>query len=177
MITSFKYLKTNFLSLRHPHPIWSSLDGNPYQTKAAHIQPLILSGKYPTERFRRFWLGNDNGYCLFSPCSSLKIQESLQHMLLHCPTLSDVRRRLCLFISKLVGEYTFLGDLVRLFWNNVEDDEKVQFLTDCSVIPYIIEATQIHGDIVHRLCFRISRTWCRSIHVARLKKLGRFYKD
>ena len=165
------------MSLRHPHPIWSSLDGNLYQTKAARIQALILSGKYPTERFRGFWSGNDNGYYLCSPCSNLKIQESVQHMLLHCPALSDERRRLCLFISKLAGEYTFLGDLVRLFLNNVEDDEKVQFLTDCSVLPYIIEATQIHGDIVHRLCFRISRTWCRSIHVARLKKLGLFYKD
>ena len=177
MMSSLRFLKSEFLSLTYPHPLRQSLDGNPYQTKAARIQALILTGKYPTERFRRFWSGNDHGYCLFSPCFNLKICESVEHMLLHCPAVSEERRRLALFTSKLVLENNVLEDIVPILSDEYEDDVKVQFLADCSTLPKIISAFQIHGEIIHQLCFKISRTWCRSIHVARLKKLGRYYKD
>ena len=176
-MSSLKFLKPEFISLDHPHPLWKSLDGNPYQAKAARIQALILSGKYPTERFRRFWSENDNGFCLFDSCFNLKKVESVEHMLLHCPAFSDERRRLCLFTSNLMLENSILEDIVPILSDNYEDDIKAQFLADCSVLPQVITATQIHGEIVHELCFKISRTWCRTIHVARLKKLGRWYKD
>ena len=53
LLSSLRYLQPRYLSLSDPHPIWTSLDGNPYQAKAAHIQALFLSGRYRTERMCR----------------------------------------------------------------------------------------------------------------------------
>ena len=98
-------------------------------------------------------------------------------MLLHCPEHCEERRRLGAFILDMLRENHFLPRIVPLIGDDIEDEEKMQFLTDCSVMPKVIEATQIYGEIVHQLCFKISRTWCRSIHVARSKKLGRYSRD
>ena len=54
-LPSLAYLQPSFLSLSSPHPIWTSLDGNPYQAKAARIQALFFSGRYRSERLCRFW--------------------------------------------------------------------------------------------------------------------------
>ena len=49
-----------------------------------------------------------------------------------------------------------------------------QFLLDCSVLPEVINAVQLHGqDILHHL-FTISRMWCFALHRDRLKLLGRW---
>ena len=66
-LSSLHSLHTPYLSLAVPHPIWTTLDGNPYQTKAASVQALFLSGRYRSERLRRHWsMVNRNGYCLRS---------------------------------------------------------------------------------------------------------------
>ena len=54
-LSSLRYFQPYFLSLSRTHPIWSSLDGSPYQSKAAHVQALLLTGRYRTERLKRFW--------------------------------------------------------------------------------------------------------------------------
>ena len=91
-IPSLKFLITPFLSLLKPHPIWTSLDGNPYQAKAAKVQALFLSGRYRTERLCRFWSSNSNGYCLLDSCLNLKYFDDYSHILLHCSGLIDERR-------------------------------------------------------------------------------------
>ena len=97
-----------FNSLLRPHPIWSSLDGNPYQTKAAHIQALLLTGRYRTERLCRFWSSNKDGLCILEKCFNLKISESIEHFLLHCDSLSDERRRLVLYSLSFAAENPIL---------------------------------------------------------------------
>ena len=49
-----------------------------------------------------------------------------------------------------------------------------QFLLDSSVIPEVINAVQLHGEQVLYLIFKVSRTWCYSLHRKRLKLLGRW---
>ena len=64
-----RFLKADFLSLSCPHPIWSCLPGsNPYEVRAARIQPLLLTGRYRTEKLTRHWSGNPNGFCLQASC-------------------------------------------------------------------------------------------------------------
>ena len=121
-LPSLAYLQPRFLSLSSPHPIFTSLDGNPYQAKAARIQSLFISGRYRTEELCRFWSQNKEGFCLLDSCKNL------------------------------------------------------QFLMDCSVLPLAITTYQEYGAIIHQDLFRVSRTWCRSVHVARLKALGRYCK-
>ena len=47
-LCSLKYLRPEYLSPSKPHPIFTSLDGNPYQAKAAKVQALFLPGRYYT---------------------------------------------------------------------------------------------------------------------------------
>ena len=52
-----------------------------------------------------------------------------------------------------------------------------QFLVDCSVLPEVIAVGQVLGDkLVHHHLFRVSRTWCYTLHRDRLKILGRWRK-
>ena len=74
-LRSLEYLRPEYLSLSRPHPIFTSLDGNPYQAKAAKVQALFLSGRYYTERLCRFWSDNKFGYCLLDSCKNLNIYE------------------------------------------------------------------------------------------------------
>ena len=175
-LPSLQYLHPSFLSLSLPHPIWTSLDGNPYQAKAARIQSLFLTGRYRSERLCRFWSSNREGYCLLSTCKEDKLFEDIEHILLRCSGLSDERRRLNRFTNEYVSDKPVLKKIVeRYLFSGVEDD-CMQFLIDCSVLPMVITAYHAHGKTIHQQLFKISRTWCRSLHVARMKALGRYTK-
>ena len=137
----------------------------------------IFTGKYPTERSRRFWSGNANGFCLLPNCINLKLFDTPAHILLHCVSLTAERRRLLDFTKTLIDQNPFLENIVPLLLNNAKDEDKMQFLIDCSVLPQVIDGTQKYGDIIMNLCFKISRTWCRSLHIARSKGLGRYSSD
>ena len=173
-LSSLQYLHPGFLSLSLPHPIWTSLDGNPYQAKAARIQSLFLTGRYRSERLCRFWSSNREGYCLLSTCNSKELYEDIEHILLRCRGLTDERRRLQLFTTNYVSDKPVLRKIVDAYLYSDDEDDRMQFMLDCSVLPMVIAAYQEHGQIIHKQLFKISRTWCRSLHVARMKALGRF---
>ena len=175
-ITSLKYLKTSFLSLSRPHPIWTSLtSSNPYQAKSARIQALFLSGRYRTEKLARFWSSNTDGSCLLEPCCSEKISDTVEHILVRCPALDKTRRRLEAFTLNFAADKPYLLRLLSEYLLNCTDDDiSAQFLVDCSILPNVISAYQQLGSMVHEDLFRITRTWCRSLHVDRIKLLGRY---
>ena len=173
-LPSLEYLQPSHLSLSCPHPIWTSLDGSPYQAKAARIQALLLSGRYRTQRLCRFWSSNKDGYCLLSPCNNSFLFEDIEHFLLRCTALTEVRRRLFRFTVDYVREKPVLKQVCDAYLQPSNTTLFMQFLLDCSVLPLVISAVQTHGQVVHFHLFRISRTWCRSLHVARQKLLGRY---
>ena len=88
--------------------------------------------------------------------------------------MTDERRRLNLFTTDYVSDKPVLKTIVDEYLYSDTEDDRMQFLLDCSVLPLVITAYQKHGQIVHNQLFKISRTWCRSLHVARMKALGRF---
>ena len=175
-LPSLSFLQPDFLSLSSPHPIYSSLDGNQYQAKAARIQSLFLSGRYRSEELCRFWSQNRDGFCLLDSCKDLKISENIQHILLHCAGLTEVRRRLVAFTGKMTDDKPVLKQIIESYLFSQDEELRMQFLMDCSVLPPVITAYQEYGATIHQSLFRVSRTWCRSVHVARLKALGRFCK-
>ena len=177
LLPSLQYLQPQYLSLSSPHPIWTSLDDNPYQAKAAHIQAIFLSGKYRSERLCRHWSQNKFGICLLQPCNSLNMFEDIEHILLHCSGLNNERRRLESFTKNFVADKPVLQPIVFSYLLKTTDNYlRMQFLLDCSVLPLVITSFQAHGDIIHKQLFRISRTWCHSLHVGRMKSLGRYNK-
>ena len=151
----------------------STAGSSPYQIAKATVQAKMLSGRYRTARLMRHWSQNREGYCLLPLCSRLEIHEDIDHILVHCASLEDTRTRLTDFsysqcsnpvISYLVQKYCTHKN--HLF---------PQFLLDCSTIPEVITASQEYGEYVLDQLFRITRTWCYSIHRTRLKLLGRWH--
>ena len=175
-LPSLSYLQPGFLSFSSPHPIFTSLDGNPYQAKAARIQSLFLSGRYRTEQLCRFWTQNKNGVCLLDSCKEQHLPENIQHILLHCDGLTEVRRRLIDFTKKFTDDKPVLRQIIETYLFSQDQELRMQFLMDCSVLPLVISTFQEYGPNIHQSLYRISRTWCRSVHVARLKALGRYCK-
>ena len=172
-LPSLCFMDPRYLSLSSPHPLWCSLDGNSYQSEAAFIQALFLSGRYRTEMLCRFWSQNVHGFCLICLNSNLKIAGTMEHILLQCDGLTGERRRLYDLSRDFVADNPILKPILDAYLYCDNNDLKMRFLLDCSVLPDVITAKQLLGDKVHHLLFKLTRTWCRSIHRARLRKLGR----
>ena len=168
-LSSLQYLLTPYLSLTQPHPIFTSLQGNPYELRAASVQALLLCGRYRTEKLRRHWSRNREGYCINQECYNLKQVESREHFLLHCRSFSDERRRLHRIITDFSADKPVLKNLLDNYFFIDDNTVRMQFILDPSVLPNVISAAQIFGGVIHQLCFKVSRLWCRSLHAARMK--------
>ena len=173
-LSSLQYFHAEFQSLCTPHPLWSTAGSSPYQVSKATVQAKMLSGRYRTERLMRFWSKNKKGVCLLPTCKDLEIPEDLEHILIHCGSLEDARVGLADFSTTYSENYEQIKEIVRELCNP-SHPQFTQFLLDCSCLPSVITAAQLHGDLVLHHLFRITRTWCYSLHRARLKLLGRWH--
>ena len=145
----------------------------PYEVAKARVQALLLSGRYRTELLCRHWSSNSEGFCLLPSCLGLGVKEDLEHILLKCGSLAGTRERLCSFTSKHAMSLPHLCSTL-LTLTRPDHPMFCQFLLDCSVIPDVISLVQALGeDVLHHL-FKVSRTWCYSLHRDRLKMLGRW---
>ena len=52
-LQSLEWFKPNFMSLRKPHPIWSTAGSNPHEVSKAVQQARFLSGRYQMESLAR----------------------------------------------------------------------------------------------------------------------------
>ena len=173
--SSLSLVHTPFMSLVVPHPIWTTLDGNPYQTRAAAVQALLLSGRYRTERLRRFWTPeNREGFCLQSECFNLKKLEDVRHILLLCSAYNCERRRLFALATKSAQNFPLRKPILDEYLFNCSDVKiQLQFLLDCSSLPLVVTARQLFGDHTLQHLFKFTRTWCFMIHKKRMTSLGR----
>ena len=170
---SLSHFNPSFMSLVSPHPIFLSAGSSPYEVIKARVQAILLSGRYKTERLCRFWSRNPNGYCLTPSCKNADIQEDVEHILLHCKSLSSTRSSLREFTANFSKIHPHLREILLTF-TAPQHPQFCQFLMDCSVIHEVISFTQEHGqDKLYQL-FKVTRTWCYSLHRDRLKMLGRW---
>ena len=72
------------MSLKNPHPIWTTAQGNPHEVTKAIQQARFLSGRYRTEYLSRHWSNNPRGCCRTEDSCS-DIIEDTKHILLECP--------------------------------------------------------------------------------------------
>ena len=167
-LESLKYFHPQFMSLEFPHPIFMSTKSSSYEVTKAGVQAILLSGRYRTERLSRHWSANPSGSCLCPSCKGLEISEDVEHILLHCPSLSTTRASLAKFTLDYAADHPDIQDVL-LAYTNPTNPLFVQFLLDCSVIPEVISLTQEHGtDTLFKL-FKVTRAWCYSLHRNRLK--------
>ena len=174
-LKSLRFFKPEFLSLAKPHPIFISAGSSSYEVSKATVQALFLSGRYRTEKLSRHWSTNPEGYCQCPSCLGNQIVEDEEHILLHCGSLAPTRTSLAKLTLSYSKANPLLGPLL-LNYTNPEHPDFPQFLVDCSVLPEIITLTQQFGEFLLFKLFKITRTWCYSLHRDRLKILGRWSK-
>ena len=134
---------------------------------------LMLSGKYFTCYHTRHWdLSNSSGACKLCP-SSLESPAplgTLQHQLLLCPALQPAYTSSAQLWTEFLAARPLLQPIVAEYTLG-SPDSSLQFLLNPSALPSVIRAAQLLGQVVYKDCHYLSRTWCHSTHVLRLKLL------
>ena len=166
---SMPYFHPEFHSILQPHPIFWTAGPNPYEVAKSIVQCRMLSGRYRTEQLAKHWSSNKHGFCLAPMCKF--VHESLEHILLWCPSYQPVRERL---------KNLWLGSgnphVTHLVKSMLDGPPRhlVQFILDASVHPTTISLVQLFGDIPLKIIFHLTRSWCFAIHKERSKILGRW---
>ena len=173
-LSSLKYFQPQFMSLSKPHPIFMSAGSSPYEVVKAGVQATILSGRYKTERLCRHWSENKEGFCILPSCLGKQLLEDERHILLDCGSLVSTRIRLSQFTINHTKKFPVIKDIL-LNFTNPENPRYCQFLIDCSSIPEVITLSQKYGHSILNQLFKVTRTWCYSLHRERLKVLGRWH--
>ena len=134
---------------------------------------VIQNTYWKNERLPRQWSANPKGSCLCPSCFGLEISEDVEHILLHCPSLSTTRASLAKFTLDYAKDNPDIQSVL-LEYTKPTNPLFVQFLLDCSVIPRVISLTQLYGTNTLFKLFKVTRAWCYSLHRNRLKLLGRW---
>ena len=171
-LTSIQYFKADFMSLTQPHPIWTSCGSNRFECHKAVTAARMLSGKYLTDWLQRHWTDNQEGTCLLPACAQAKAQGTLQHLLLYCPSLDHIRKKLFNLFTRVCMEDPIIFDIVSSAFLTDDTDTKMQLLLDCSTMPAVIQASQQYGTLFRDRILYLGRTWCYNIHRERMTQLG-----
>ena len=160
------------MSLTKAHPIWTTAKDNPYEVTKAVIQARMLSGRYRTEYLCRHW-SKRSGICLATSCQGLNIPETIEHILIFCPFLSESRRISFDLWTAISKKYSYLTPVLNKAMT-MQYAYRCQFILDCTSLPDIILVSQIHGqDVLSKLLY-LTRTYCFTLHRERMKQLGRW---
>ena len=173
-LPSLQYFKPQFYSLLKPHPIWLSAGNNPYEVEKACCQARMLSGRYRTCWLSRYWSEDRSGHCSLPTCRLNPTPGSLEHILVECEDLQPARTRAFHLWSKYLKNNPTYIPIVLKYTTGSEKHNFVQFLLDCTVLSEVISHRQLHGNGVHDSLLYLTRTFCFSVHKARLKLLGKW---
>ena len=85
-LKSLKYFNPDFYTLHHPSLVYKMAGDSRYEVAKLNIQLTMLSGRYRTNKLKRFWSENTRGTCQLHP-SCTDTEESICHILTQCPGL------------------------------------------------------------------------------------------
>ena len=169
-LTSLSYFHPEYMSLLRPHPLFSSCGENSFEVAKSLTVSRMISGRYRSDQLLSHFDKNEDQRCRLCLTST----GNIEHLLLDCSALSDVRNTQLQSISNRTD---FCQDSVFLILNYREKSASafIQLLLDCSVLPEVIVANQNGQNVMHDI-FKFGRTWCYNIHATRMKLLGRLKK-
>ena len=169
-LKSLKYFKAEFMSVLQPHPLLTTA-GNSYDINKMIIQLRMLSGRYRVGTLLRHFSPKKSGVCELC----MTEDEDIEHILVpRCSALKDKRAVLLGYAATILKH----SELATEIFNKILADEEnlVQFILDCSVLPPVIAAAQQDKSVL-AIFFKVTRTWCYTMHRARLKLLNRWVKN
>ena len=172
-LPSLRYFNCQYFSLSTPHKLWSSAGSKSYEVAKARVQLLFLSSQYPCASLTKHWSSESSlGLCTFPSCQSNLVVETPEHLLLYCPAYNATRLNLLSLSFKLkhpVSHSLMVGYLL-----GKSESQLMQVLLDCSSLPQVILAAQVHGTGIYNDLYYIGRTWSSSIHREQMKRLHRW---
>ena len=160
------------MSLSSPHPIISSVGSSSYEVNKAVVQLKLLSGRYRSDKLLSHFSPSQSPTCQLN-CDQPDSIGDVPHLLIKCSALSQRRLILFEYWNTLATGNPVLISIVQ-FIQHGTDEDLLQFVLDCSVVPEIIEAVQMCGQDLYKSLFKMTRTFCYSLHRERLKILGRW---
>ena len=99
--------------------------------------------------------------------------EDLPHILLpHCHLLKDRAIFLTIYLLETLSPSLEASSIASNILNSEDDQLKVQFFLDPTVIPEVIAAVQSEPNIIS-LILSVTTTWCYSMNRERIKLLGK----
>ena len=167
---SLKYFKPNFMSLSKPHPMWQYATTS-YKVNKTITVSRMISGRFRCGSLLRHFYTHISGICEL--CSNEL--EDLPHILIpKCPKLHNRAAILMTYSREKLSSDSDSYYAARILFENFmssEDDIKVQFVLDPSVMPEVIAAEQALPGTLEQI-LDITTTWCHSLNKARNKLLG-----
>ena len=175
LLSSLLYFRPSHISLISPHPIWSMAESSFEVCKASTVATM-LSGRYVTDHRARHWSkSNPAGNCQLCMVSGYSSTPgTLQHLLLSCPVLSEVRAHATAHWAAYIVDKPPLIPIISHHTSTPgHDGEKLQMelLLDPSTCPMAISACQKMGIGILSHLHYLSRTWCHAHHLKRRRLL------
>ena len=167
---SLKYFKSQFMSLTTPHPIFTSCQSNVYESNKSLCQAALISGRYKTNYLARHWTAdNPQGLCGICPAGT-DLQETIEHFLLICDSLHTKRSEVTKHWLSYSMENNDLNELLVKKLNGSQDIF-IQFVIDPSSDSDVISGCQLNLFDINTI-FKLTRTWCYSLHRKKQQLLG-----
>ena len=171
-LSSLQYLRTKYLSLSRPHPIFWSCGSSPWEVEKGTAQARLLSGRSRLEALSSHWVPwNKGGLCTLPMCWGTEDSHrgTVEDFLLSCPSLFATRQ--ALHQSNL--SYLSANPNLETLANTCLESDPVQFWLDCSTMAPIISAVQREGESLLFGLFKMTRNYCHGLWKARLSQLDR----
>ena len=132
----------------------------------------LLSGRARLGSLLRHFSPASDGVC---ELCHLEVEDIRHFLLPNCPILQDRSRLLLDYMKNILEKSVPCSTILDTIILQAKDNPSiwVQFVLDCSVLPQVIAAGQ-DDPLVLPLLFKVTRTYCYSLHRTRLKILGRW---
>ena len=171
-LDSLIFFQPKQMSLHRPHPLITTCGSNSYEVNKCVIQLKMLSGRYRSDSLLSNFHPSNSSQCQLA-CDSPESSGDLPHLLIHCSSLAYRRSVLFDYWKSLAAKNPVCSSLVSQMIS-ASAEILIQFILDCSAIPEVASLVLIHGDQHLALLFKMTRTFCYSIHRERLKLLNRW---
>ena len=171
-LDSLYCFKPQFMSLSTPHPIITSCGSNPYEINKAVIQLKLLSGRYRSDTLLSHFHPSNSRTCQLN-CDQPDAIGDVHHFLINCSALASRRSLLFEYWDTIAFNYPVCSPIISSIKLGPEK-LLLQFFLDSSCFPEIIRLAQTHGKDLYNPLFKMSRTFCYSMHRERLKILNRW---
>ena len=156
-LRSLKYFRPELYSLQKPHYMWTTSAGKPYETSKATILAKMISGRFRSEMFcRHFSKDNKLGNCSAPGC--FNVPGTLEHILVTCPYLEQVRERMVTMCLENTVMFPSLHQLIRDVLTSNEE-VKAQFFLEPLAFPLVRHEANVIGPQFIMTVGYITRTF------------------